>query len=81
MGEWRVVDDSRRFRHVHAEYSEDMPPAVVSFGKRNLDWVLDYVRRQREHHTGGQVRVRLEVCDMTAEAESSPAEAGCHKVE
>ena len=49
---------------------------VVSFGKRNLDWVLDYVRRQREHHAGGQVQARLEACEATAEAESSPAEAG-----
>ena len=36
---------------------------VVSFGKSNLDWVLDYVRRQREHHAAGQCHARLELCD------------------
>ena len=54
---------------------------VVSFGKRNLEWVLEYVRRQREHRASGQVQARLEACEMAAEAESSPAEAGSHQVE
>jgi putative transposase len=49
---------------------------VVSFGKRNLDWVLDYVRRQREHHANGRIKARLEVCDSPHNSESSPAEAG-----
>lgn len=52
---------------------------VVSFGKRNLDWVLDYVRRQREHHAGGRIQARLEVHDSPAEADQSPAEAGCEE--
>ena len=30
----------------------------VSFGKRDLPWVVDYVTRQREHHTaGGEDRI------------------------
>ena len=33
---------------------------VVSFGKRDLPWVVDYVRRQREHHAAGRVEDRLE---------------------
>ncbi len=33
---------------------------VVSFGTRDLPWVLDYVRRQREHHAGGRASDRLE---------------------
>ncbi len=33
---------------------------VVSFGKRDLPWVVDYIRRQREHHAGGRVEDRLE---------------------
>ncbi len=49
---------------------------VVSFGRRKLEWVLDYLRRQREHHASGRVQARLEACEMAAEAESSPAEAG-----
>ncbi|QDV90935.1 Transposase IS200 like protein [Phycisphaerae bacterium RAS2] len=49
---------------------------VVSFGKRNLDWVLDYVRRQREHHANGQLQARLEVCDSPDSGEPRPAEAG-----
>lgn len=33
---------------------------VVSFGRRDLPWVVDYVRRQREHHVAGRVEDRLE---------------------
>ena len=33
---------------------------VVSFGRRNLPWVLDYVRRQKEHHAKGTSVERLE---------------------
>ncbi|HUU95672.1 MAG TPA: IS200/IS605 family transposase [Phycisphaerae bacterium] len=33
---------------------------VVSFGTRDVPWVIDYVRRQREHHTEGRAFDRLE---------------------
>ena len=33
---------------------------VVSFGARDLDWVVEYVRNQREHHARGSVHDRLE---------------------
>jgi len=33
---------------------------VVSFGKRNLAWIINYIRRQREHHATGRVHARLE---------------------
>lgn len=33
---------------------------VVSFGKRDLSWVVDYIKRQREHHSAGRVENRLE---------------------
>ena len=33
---------------------------VVSFGKRNLGWVLQYIANQREHHARGNVQHRLE---------------------
>lgn len=33
---------------------------VVSFGKRDLPWVVDYIRRQREHHAAGRAEDRLE---------------------
>jgi REP element-mobilizing transposase RayT len=33
---------------------------VVSFGTRRLDWVLDYIRNQRNHHANGTVHDRLE---------------------
>src|SRR5438046_2366044 len=32
---------------------------VVSFGTRALDWVCDYIRRQKERHTRGTVHDRL----------------------
>ncbi len=33
---------------------------VVSFGTRDLPWVVEYVRNQREHHARGSVHERLE---------------------
>ena len=36
---------------------------VVSFAHKHLDWVRDYIRRQREHHSMGTVVGRLEWCD------------------
>jgi putative transposase len=33
---------------------------VVSFGTRDLPWVMEYVRNQREHHARGSVHKRLE---------------------
>jgi putative transposase len=36
---------------------------VVSFGTRDLPWVVDYVRNQREHHARGTVHERLERID------------------
>ena len=33
---------------------------VVSFGKRDLPWVLGYIARQKEHHGSGKTADRLE---------------------
>jgi putative transposase len=33
---------------------------VVSFGKGDLPWVVDYIQRQREHHAAGRMVERLE---------------------
>jgi putative transposase len=33
---------------------------VVSFGTRDLPWVVEYIRNQREHHASGRVFDRLE---------------------
>ena len=33
---------------------------VVSFGKKNLNWVQDYIARQKEHHATGRLQERLE---------------------
>jgi len=44
---------------------------VVSFGRRDLPWVQDYVARQKEHHASGRVFDRLEAIthdDDAAEA-------------
>ncbi len=49
---------------------------VVSFGKRDLPWVVDYIRSQREHHAAGGTRDRLERITQveTPAPEGSPAE-------
>lgn len=33
---------------------------VVSFGKRHLGWVQEYIARQKEHHANRKTQVRLE---------------------
>jgi len=33
---------------------------VVSFGKKDLKWVMNYVKNQREHHKTGKIEDRLE---------------------
>jgi len=33
---------------------------VVSFGRRDLPWVVEYIRNQREHHAAGKAVDRLE---------------------
>jgi hypothetical protein len=52
---------------------------VVSFGTRDLPWVKDYVRNQRERHARGKVDDRLE--RITAlETEAAPG-AGAAEAE
>src|SRR5262245_59370478 len=45
---------------------------VVSFGKKDLEWVKAYVRNQREHHTRGTVQDRLE-CSTSEDADAAVA--------
>ena len=47
---------------------------VVSFGARDLDWVVEYVRNQKERHARGDVFERLERTEPE-EAEAEPREA------
>jgi putative transposase len=37
---------------------------VVSFGTRDLPWVIEYVRNLREHHARGTIHERLERIDQ-----------------
>jgi REP element-mobilizing transposase RayT len=37
---------------------------VVSFGKRQLPWVKEYIAGQKEHHATGRVHERLELISM-----------------
>lgn len=47
---------------------------VVSFGTKDLEWVKDYVRNQRQRHASGKIEERLE--RFTApEAQAEPREA------
>jgi putative transposase len=49
---------------------------VVSFGTRDLPWVVDYIRNQRERHARGQVEDRLErITEPEPVAEAEPREA------
>lgn len=33
---------------------------IVSFGTRDLSWVVDYIKNQKEHHRAGSTHERLE---------------------
>jgi len=52
---------------------------VVSFGTRDLDWVKEYIRNQRQRHASGQIVDRLERITETERAtelaEAEPHEA------
>jgi putative transposase len=49
---------------------------VVSFGKADLPWVVDYIRGQREHHRSGRVVERLErITEIEAPEGGIPVEA------
>jgi putative transposase len=36
---------------------------VVSFGTKDLQWVIEYVKKQKEHHARGTTNARLERTD------------------
>ena len=36
---------------------------IVSFGTKDLKWVVNYVRNQKTHHAGGETHERLERID------------------
>jgi putative transposase len=50
---------------------------VVSFGSKDLKWVMEYIRNQREHHARGKIFDRLERMTTPEEpaAEAEPREA------
>jgi putative transposase len=48
---------------------------VVSFGTRDLEWVVEYVQNQRERHAGGKVIDRLERIAVVEPVEGALAEA------
>jgi len=37
---------------------------VVSFGTKDLEWVIRYVKNQKEHHVAGSTNQRLERSDV-----------------
>ncbi len=45
---------------------------VVSFGTKDLQWVIRYVQNQREHHARGTVHDRLERITEMEEAQATP---------
>lgn len=49
---------------------------VVSFGTKDLPWVVEYIRNQKSHHAAGSVHERLErISALTGEmAQGKPVE-------
>jgi putative transposase len=50
------INDQKRMKRL--EWQRGF--GVVSFGKKQLTWVQDYIARQKEHHAAGTVQERLE---------------------
>jgi putative transposase len=48
---------------------------VVSFGTKDLEWVISYVRNQKENHAKGQIYDRLERITPVETAETKQREA------
>jgi putative transposase len=48
---------NRRKGHKSLEWQRGY--GVVSFGRKNLPWIIDYIEHQREHHADGRVHHRL----------------------
>ena len=46
---------------------------VVSFGSKDLPWVTDYIRNQREHHAAGKTHDRLERIEAIAKIGAAQA--------
>ena len=40
---------------------------IVSFGTKDLKWVIDYVHNQREHHSRGTIFDRLERIEQSSD--------------
>ena len=55
---------NKRLLHKALEWQRGY--GVVSFGRRNLRWVLNYIAEQRAHHAAGRVHARLEACEAEA---------------
>jgi len=48
---------------------------VVSFGTKDLPWVVKYIQNQKEHHARGTIQVRLERIDRFDESPKAEAES------
>ncbi len=47
---------------------------VVSFGTKDLPWVVEYVRSQKQHHAGGKTFDRLERIERISTPPSLPSD-------
>lgn len=45
---------------------------VVSFGRKNLPWIMAYIEHQHEHHAAGNVYARLETVPPTEPRPQKP---------
>ena len=53
-------ETNQRFRHRGKVLEWQAGYGVVSFGTRDLPWVVAYIENQREHHQRGTAAARLE---------------------
>lgn len=67
-------DANQRSGHKVLEWQSGY--GVVSFGSKDLPWVVDYVRNQKDRHARGRVEDRLErITELETEAKADEREA------
>ena len=67
-------DVNQKLAHKAVEWQAGY--GVVSFGTRDLEWVKEYVRNQRNRHAHGKVEDRLErITTLETEAKADQREA------
>jgi putative transposase len=67
--------------HGEERFAWQVGYGVVSFGTRDLDWVVGYIQKQKEHHAANKVFDRLErITELEDQAEQPENQTEANRV-